>query len=166
MVNNHIDGRGATGNGANSRGVMVNGGVGGALAPSGSFVNNTILAGTAMNRTVFEESGLLADPLQVRNNNLFGAATLYRDDNTNLTTTAMVNAMTVGPVASGNISADPMLMGAGNFHLMVTSPNLNAGLTMTPMIPAQVLAPRADFDGDARPNPTGAMPDIGPDETN
>ena len=166
VVNNHIDGRGAAGNGANSRGVMVNGGVGGALAPSGSFVNNTILAGTAMNRTVFEESGLLADPLQVRNNNLFGAATLYRDDNNNLTTTAMVNAMTVGPVATGNISADPMLMGAGNFHLMVTSPNLNAGLASTPMIPAQVFAPRADFDGDARPNPTGAMPDIGPDETN
>ncbi len=159
FVNNHIEAGGSPAAGSASRGLIISSGVGGA------FLNNNILAGTSPNRVVVQESSTSGDPRYLINNNLFGAGTLYRNEgNSDLTTIAQVNALTVGPLASGNISGDPLVVGPGDWHLTASSPNRGVG------VPAfmGLVAPPTDFDtpADSRPLPLGTNPDIGPDERN
>jgi len=64
-----------------------------------------------------------------------------------------------GKAASGTISLDPQLVnyqkdGGGDYHLSSTSPAIDRGST--------VAMPSRDIDNEARPS--GALPDIGPDE--
>jgi hypothetical protein len=60
-----------------------------------------------------------------------------------------------GPVVAGNINADPMFMGAGDYHLTpVVSPCIDVGTAAG--------APNDDIDGDFRPE--GAGIDMGADE--
>ena len=76
-----------------------------------------------------------------------------------------VNAMT-GTVVFGNISADPQatVNAAGSYVLGASSPNRGAGIASATGNSVTVMAPTGDFEGDARPNPGGSAPDIGPDE--
>jgi opacity protein-like surface antigen len=60
-----------------------------------------------------------------------------------------------GPRGAGNMNADPLFVGAGNYyHLTKESPCINAGTSTG--------APETDIDGDSRPQ--GRRIDIGADE--
>jgi hypothetical protein len=64
----------------------------------------------------------------------------------------------------GNINADPLFVGSGNYHLSPTSPCIDAGLNSAPRIPS------TDFEGDNRiidgNQDTILKVDIGADEYN
>lgn len=156
VVNNHIEATGRTG--GSSDGVFF---VTSSEPPPQAdsvFLNNTVLGGVGATGAAFYEYPDRGDPAQLRNNNLFGGAALYLNDGTALHSIGEVNAMTAGPAASGNISADPQV--TSDWHLQPTSPNRGAGAATA----GTVLTPETDRDGDARPIPSGTNPDIGPDE--
>jgi len=58
--------------------------------------------------------------------------------------------------SNGNIDADPVFVGTGDYHLQRTSPCVDTGINTAPSLPA------TDFDGD--PRIIGSAPDIGADE--
>jgi hypothetical protein len=123
----------------------------GPKTPRGIFRNNILRAGACtIARYGFWEDTAGTSPRVFDRNDLDPTGTptaLYLTGSaTGLTTPAMVNAL---PGAAGNISADPMFVGAGDFHLGAASACVNAGTAMG--------APKTDFDGKARDD----KPDIG-----
>jgi hypothetical protein len=121
----------------------------------GRFRNNIFRAGQCSGRYGVFETSSSADPIRFSHNDLdpTGAPTaLYRDENlVNLGTAALVNALT-DMTTGGNISADPLFVGASDFHLSAGSMCIDAG--------THEGAPAVDFEGQAR----DALPDIGVDE--
>jgi hypothetical protein len=98
-----------------------------------------------------------SDPRILENNDFWYTvqpAALYRDEGTmNLTSVGAVNALT-DVTAAQNLSANPLLAGATNFHLTANSPCRNAG--------TRAGAPGTDFELDTRPQEN--VFDIGADE--
>ncbi len=170
LANCHIDGGGEASAGTSRAMVFEDQG---AVTSSvlASVVNSTLLGGVAPDRIVVDEGGLFGDPPVFAHNNLLGAdarGILYYQRGTPgsaFTTAAEVNAMT-RTVAFGNISADPQatVNAAGSYVLGASSPNRGAGIASATGNSVTVMAPTDDFEGDARPNPGGSAPDIGPDE--
>jgi hypothetical protein len=123
----------------------------GPRTPRGIFRDNILRAGACtIARYDFWEDSAGTTPRIFQNNDLDPGGTptaLYlTGDGKSISSAAMVNALSG---ASGNISADPMFLGANDFHLAAGSACVNAGT------PAG--APRADYDGKARDE----KPDIG-----
>ncbi len=169
VANCHIDGGGVVSVGTSRAIVFEDQGVNPSLLAS--VVNSTLLGGVAPDRIVVDERGLFGAPPVFAHNNLLGAdarGILYYQrgaPGSAFTTAAEVNAMT-GTVAFGNISADSQttVNAAGSHVLGPTSPNRGAGIASATGNGITVTAPSDDFDGEARPNPGGSAPDIGPDE--
>lgn len=132
----------------------------------GRVRNNILDGGNNQNRF-----GILEDPAvgrsmrpEILENNLFHFMTAagrndvhYRQTATTGLTTDYQSATAVDtitmPVTNGNIEGDPLI--DATWHLMSGSPCIDMGIMSE--------APATDFEGDARPS--GAMIDIGHDET-
>jgi hypothetical protein len=129
IINNTVDG-------ARDCGICVGSGDSGGTSSTGDYLNvrNNIVTNTP--------SGILeGGTTGVHNtymNNLF--------DNVG-TTYSLQNGLT----ASGTVSANPMFVGSGDYHLQASSPAIDRGTSSG--------APATDFDGNARP--VGSGYDIG-----
>jgi hypothetical protein len=143
---NDIEPLGFSAGDCQSIGVMVERNPGGASA--GTLRNNIVSAGTCTRGFAVSESPG-ASLQSLRNNDLYapsvaGASNtvvLYRHDNTDATSAAQVNAISL---AVGNISADPAYASyPRDLHLTESSPCVDQG--------APAGAPTSDIDGNARP---------------
>jgi hypothetical protein len=131
-------------------------GLGAGQAPSGArgvFRNNILGAGAcAIARYDFLEDTAKTSPRLFENNDLEPTggtpnAQLYlRGSGQPAASLAAINAL---PGSSNNLSAAPLFVAPGDFHLGAGSPCVNAGTA--------VGAPKTDFDG----KPRDDMPDIG-----
>lgn len=139
-----------------SIGVLVERTAGGTGVTAGVLRNNVLSAGVCNHGFAISE-GAGASLQSVRNNDLYAPATtaasrtvvLYRHGNTDATTAAQVNAISL---AGGNISADPGYASyPRDLHLTAASPCIDQGTAAD--------APATDTEGNARP--VGLGPDIG-----
>ena len=139
-----------------SFGVLVESAPGASSVTAGALRNNIISAGVCSRRfAVSETAGASLQSLQ--NNDLYaptgasatGGTVLYRHGNTDATTAAQVNAISL---AKANISADPAYASyPRDLHLTAPSPCIDQGTSDQ--------APPSDVEGKARP--AGAGYDIG-----
>jgi hypothetical protein len=127
---------------------------GSTAATLGVFRDNILRVGACtQGRVDFLETNAGATPRLFEHNDLdpagapAGPVTLYQRPG--LSPPPSLSAINAFPGSSGNISAAPMFVGAGDYHLGAGSPCVNAGT------PAG--APKIDFDG----KPRDAQPDIG-----
>ncbi|TKJ41002.1 hypothetical protein CEE37_04880 [candidate division LCP-89 bacterium B3_LCP] len=61
----------------------------------------------------------------------------------------------------GNIQADPLFIGGGDFHLSDGSPCIGSGIEALEIAGFWYYAPNEDLEGNLRPNPVGSDPDMG-----
>lgn len=137
------------------------------LVPSGStgpvLVNNTIVGGTGVTQGSAVWAGGFDNQVVFYNNLMIGLSgqnAVYCDDTYNSQPPAFTNNDAYSPNGSGllgtcagetgqdgNISANPMFVGASNFELKSGSPAINAGDNSAPDIPAKDLAGKTRIVG-------------------
>ena len=123
---------------------------------TGIFNNNIVRnVGVGVNNIPVNQGSAFDDVTSFQNNDLYdntAVALFNMHGSTPLATIAAVNAMVLG--AAANISANALL--DATWHQLAGSPTIDTGTAMS--------APRTDFDGAPRPNPTTSLVDIGADE--
>jgi len=126
-----------------------------AVPPNGVFRNNiAVCMGLGTSQTAFQEFGSAGDPRLFENNDLYGCATLYWDEDT-ATAITLISAVNGLPGSQNNVSMDPSFVAPGtDYHIAPGSMLIDLGTAAG--------APAVDFDDDVRPQGSGF--DIGLDE--
>jgi hypothetical protein len=132
------------------------------------FINNTIVNNNCGGGAVWESDG--SSPLFF-NNIIYG----NKPAQVNLAAASALNFIhclieggrngftgsAFNGVYQNCIDSDPLFVSSNNFHLENTSPCVGAGADSIQVSGKWYYAPAYDYDGNAKPNPEGTLPDIG-----